>query len=74
MALPFTEAQRRRAFEALVLQGIWLVLLAVARGPRITDWRADAITYLDAIDEDGGDREARKLHRREKLPEPPRLT
>jgi len=68
MALPLTEAQRRRAFEALVLQGIWLAVRSVLVGPAATNWRADAIGYLDAIDEDGGNTEARRQHRRERFP------
>lgn len=77
MAMPFDAAHRRRTFEALVLQGIWMIMRLVVLGGRyghtVDMWRGNAIGYLDAIDQDPGDVEARKQYRRDTtFPELPR--
>lgn len=65
-----TEKERRIAFEALVLQGLWAVMLLAAglaagyrNFHRAMDWRADAIGYLD---EHGNQSDGAKVHRRER--------
>lgn len=63
--LSFTPQQRRLAFEALVLQALWLLMLrAFGSNPRVQviHWRAHAIGYLDEV---GVQSEPAKEHRRE---------
>lgn len=63
------EKERRTAFEALVLQGIWL-LVRLLKGEHLgTGWLADAISHLDVVGNQAG---GAKEHRREKaFPYPP---
>jgi len=40
---------RRMAFEALVLSGLWLLIRAVGKGDmrRANEWRANALSHMD---------------------------
>jgi hypothetical protein len=54
---------RQRSFEALVLQGLWLlILLACGSKPNCHNWRANALFYMDEVGTQG---EQAKAHRRE---------
>jgi hypothetical protein len=56
---------RQRSFEALVLQGLWLlILLACGSNPKTYchSWRANALFYMDEVGTQG---EQAKAHRRQ---------
>jgi hypothetical protein len=63
--IPADEGLRRLGFEALVLRALYIVLKATMKGPLLTDWRADAIGYLD---EHGNQSDGAKQLRRDKMP------
>jgi hypothetical protein len=56
-----TREERQTAFEALVLQALWIIIRSIPHAINANVWRSNAIAHLDVV---GNQSDGAREHRR----------